>query len=90
MARPRKVYEPEVLKMMGAALDAAWAGFSPRPSDADLARLIMASAIFERADADDALTIESLVEKAIFALRAALGSPLLAIAYRPAATIKMA
>jgi hypothetical protein len=70
------VYDPEVVGLMGAALDAAWARFSPRPKDVDLARLLMASAILERVDAGVS-TMDSLVEAASRALHAALSSPLL-------------
>jgi hypothetical protein len=44
-------YGPELLKLMSEALDAAWLRVRLTPKDADLARLIMAGAIFEQVDA---------------------------------------
>jgi hypothetical protein len=61
---------------MGAALEAAWAGFEPQPRDRDLARLIMASAIFENVDRGTR-DVELLAAAATQSLHAAVSSPLL-------------
>jgi hypothetical protein len=40
-------YGPELVSLMSAALDAAWANFDPPPRHENLARAILASAIVE-------------------------------------------
>jgi hypothetical protein len=70
------VYDPELVALMGRALEAAWEKFSPRPRDVDLARLLMAGAILERVNTGVSAT-DILTETAMQALHAALSSPLL-------------
>ena len=90
------VYDPEMVGLMGVALDAAWAQVTPHPKDRDLARLFMASAILEKME-EGGSAADVLVETALLALQAALSSPLLQTALRregaalrpPAADVKI-
>ena len=63
-------YGPELLALMGAALESAWAGVNGRIRDADLARLLMAGAIIERVD-EGVRELDDLVSAATQALAAA-------------------
>jgi hypothetical protein len=72
----RGVYDPELVALMSAALEAAWERFLPRPKDGDLARLLMASAILEKVDSG-VHAEGALIESASRALLAAVSSPLL-------------
>jgi hypothetical protein len=47
------VYGPEILKVMGDAFDTAWKKFNPVPKNTELARILMASAIVEAAEAGE-------------------------------------
>ena len=80
------VYDPEIVELMGLALERAWAQFAPHPKDKDLARLLMASAILEKVDAG-VRAADLLTEAAILALQAALSSPLLQTALRREARV---
>jgi hypothetical protein len=67
------VYYPEILTVMGDALDIAWKKFRPVPKNAALARTVMASAIIEAVEARELEpAIPILVDKATRALRAAI------------------
>ncbi len=66
------VYAPEILKVMGDALDRAWKEFKPRPKNAELARLLMTSAIIDAVEAG-AAEATILADKATRALSAAIG-----------------
>ena len=46
-------YDPEMTKLMGAALERAWVDFQPRPKNARLARSLMATAIIEAVEAGE-------------------------------------
>ncbi len=63
-------YGPELVGLMGDALDRAWKVVRPKVSDAQLGRLVMASAIIDKVDAG-ARERDALVEAAISALTAA-------------------
>jgi hypothetical protein len=65
------VYYPQILKVMGDALDIAWKKFRPVPKNAELARTVMASAIIEAVEVGE-LEPATLVDKATRALRAAI------------------
>jgi hypothetical protein len=66
-------YSPELIALMTDALNAAWREQTVALShDADLARLVMASAIIEHVDAGVRLH-EELVTRATRALTAAIG-----------------
>jgi hypothetical protein len=65
------VYYPEILKVMGDALNTAWKKFNPVPKNTSLARTVMASAIIEGVEAGE-LEPAILVDKATRALRAAI------------------
>jgi hypothetical protein len=64
-------YGPELLKVMGDALEAAWKMFSIPSKDVELARLYMASAIMDAVDAG-VREEAALVTEAAAALRAVL------------------
>jgi hypothetical protein len=66
-------YDPELVKVMGEALDAAWAKFDPPPKDHDLGRLHLASAIVDAVEAG-VREPEVLAAKAVHALRTAIKS----------------
>jgi hypothetical protein len=66
-------YSPELIALMTHALNTAWRQQTvARSHDADLARLVMASAILEHVDAGVRLH-EELVTRATSALTAAIG-----------------
>jgi hypothetical protein len=65
------VYSPELVEVMTAALEEAWAKFDPPPKDGDLARLHLASAIVDAVDAGEREP-EVLAAKSVHALRAAV------------------
>lgn len=65
------IYYPEMLRVMGDALDAAWREFKPTPKNEDLARLVMASAIIEGIEAGKR-DHDVLVRKATVTLMAAI------------------
>jgi hypothetical protein len=65
------VYYPEIVRMMGNALDAAWKEFKPTPKNGDLARRVMASAIIEGIEAGKR-DHDVLVRKATVTLMAAI------------------
>jgi hypothetical protein len=65
------VYDPDLVKAMGEALDSAWAKFEPPPGNLELARGLMASAIIEAVEAGERAP-HALAEKAERALRAAI------------------
>jgi hypothetical protein len=65
------IYYPEMLRVMGDALDAAWKEFKPTPKNEDLARLVMASAIIEGIEAGKR-DHDVLVRKATVTLMAAI------------------
>ena len=44
-------YDPEIIKLMKTALDSAWAMVRIPPKSAELARLVLASAIIDAVDA---------------------------------------
>jgi hypothetical protein len=69
-------YDPELVKVMGASLEAAWAKFDPPPKDRDLARLHLASAIIDAVEAGEREP-EALVQKAGDSLKTAM-EPLVA------------
>ena len=71
------LYEPELVKIMGQALDDAWATFNPPPRNTDLARQMLATAIIDAVDAGSCEPT-ALTRQAIKALKAALRSPVLA------------
>jgi len=64
-------YDPELVKVMGASLEAAWAKFDPPPKDRDLARLHLASTIIEAVEAG-VREPETLVQNAGDSLTAAM------------------
>ena len=64
-------YDPEVAKMMGDALDQAWAEFEPKPRNSELARSLMATAIIERFEGGEG-DFEGLVRGATIALMSAI------------------
>jgi hypothetical protein len=70
------VYDPELVKLMSDALEAAWGKYDPRPKNADLARQIMATAIIETVDADERSS-HVLIAVAVRSLDAALESAVL-------------
>jgi hypothetical protein len=70
------VYDPELVKLMSDALEAAWSKYDPPPRNADLARQIMATAIIESVDAEERSS-RALVAAAVRGLDAALESRLL-------------
>jgi hypothetical protein len=65
-------YSPELIAIMADALKVAWGRLEGAVSDAELARLVMASAIIEQVDAGIRLR-EELVTRATSALTAAVG-----------------
>ena len=65
------VYYPEILTVMGDALDIAWKKFRPVPKNAALARTVMASAIIEAVEAGESEPA-TFVDRATRALRAAI------------------
>jgi hypothetical protein len=65
------VYDPDLVKAMGEALDSAWAKFEPPPRNHELARGLMASAIIEAVEAGERAS-QALAERAERALRAAI------------------
>jgi hypothetical protein len=70
------VYDPELIKLMSDALEAAWSTYDPTPKNADLARQIMATAIIESVDADERSS-QVLVASAVRGLDAAMESAVL-------------
>jgi hypothetical protein len=52
-SRSSGAYDPELVKVMSDALDAAWVKFDPPPKDADLARLHLATAIIDAVEAGE-------------------------------------
>jgi hypothetical protein len=70
------LYEPERLKLMSEALDAALSRYGRFPQNVDLARQIMAAAVVEAA-AEGELSLEPLVAAAIGAIDQAISSPML-------------
>jgi hypothetical protein len=63
-------YDPELVKLMRAALESAWDKVRNPPKSAELARLVLASAIIEAVDAG-VIECEQLAAKALAALAAA-------------------
>ena len=64
-------YTPDVAKLMGDALDRAWADFEPKPRNAKFARSLMATAIIERFETG-AGDMDALVRVATVALISAI------------------
>ena len=64
-------YGPELVVLMGDALDSAWQEATASTQDAELARLVMASAILDKVDAG-VRESQQLVMAAVAALRAAI------------------
>jgi hypothetical protein len=75
-------YDPELVKMMGDALDSAWARFNSPPKNDELAKGLMASAIIEAVEAGERLP-EPLADRAERALRAAIKEDAKALGARP-------
>jgi hypothetical protein len=73
------VYDPELVKIMGDALEAAWRKYDPRPRTVDLARQLLAVSIIEAADRGER-TPETLAAAAIRALETAMDSRILRVA----------
>jgi hypothetical protein len=67
------VYDPALVNLMSAALEAAWSKYDRLPSNADLARQIMATAIIAAVDVNQRSS-ELLVAAAIRALDEAVQS----------------
>jgi hypothetical protein len=65
------VYGPELVGVMGEALEAAWAKFDPAPKNVDLARQFLASAIIEAVESG-AREPEVLAARAVCVLDAAI------------------
>jgi hypothetical protein len=76
------VYGPELVELMTAALEAAWAKFDPPPKDGDLARLHLASAIIDAVEAGEREP-EVIAAKAVDALREAVKLTSAILAKRP-------
>jgi len=64
-------YDPELIKLMSAAVNAAWDAFEPRPRNEPLAKSLMASAVIENVEAG-VNDRETLVRRATIALIAAI------------------
>jgi hypothetical protein len=64
-------YEPEIVKLMSEAFDSAWARFTPRPSNEDLAKKLLAGAVIELVEGG-VRDPEALVRRASMALQAAI------------------
>jgi hypothetical protein len=68
---PLGEYGPELIALMGKALDCAWLRVKSKAADVELARLVMASAIIDGVDAG-VREHDDLVGAAISALSSAL------------------
>jgi hypothetical protein len=67
------LYDPTLVNLMCAALEAAWSEYQSLPGNADLARQIMATAIIEAVDIDER-SLEALAGAAARALDEAMQS----------------
>jgi hypothetical protein len=67
------LYDPTLVNLMCAALEAAWSKYDRLPGNADLARQIMATAIIEAVDIDER-SPEALAGAAVRALDEAMQS----------------